>query len=65
MSNGLIVQLELTRLEIRRVMDLCARALLKDIDHGMGDIELTETLNKMAHALAPEGKESDGPDKGT
>ena len=49
--------LELSELELRQLLDLGARELVRQINHGCADPVLASLVKKGADALAPEAKE--------
>ena len=49
--------LELTELELRKLLDLGARELVRQINHGCADPVLASLVKKGADAMAPEAKD--------
>lgn len=56
-AKGKIV--ELSELELRILLDLGARELIKQINHGAADPVLANLVKKGADALAPEAEDHD------
>lgn len=57
MSTDKSKTLELTEPELRQLLDLGARELVRQINHGHADPVLASLVKKGADALAPEAKD--------
>ena len=56
MSEEKRVTLELSDLELRILLELCARQILRDIYHGAMTSTVTSVTMKITDALAPEAE---------
>jgi len=59
MSQQRTKKLELTDAEIRILLDLCAKELLREVSHNIIDPRLANIINKTTAALAPEAEKHD------
>ena len=53
MSNGRQIQVKLSDGQLRIILDLCAKELLREISHNIADPVLAGAMYKIAAGLAP------------